>query len=83
MTVVGGAAALRQRVTGLLPTTRFAVRLPYSDDAHALVSWHHGHTHVENVDYGDSITATVVAFAETTATVRRRVDAISGTVTDE
>ena len=83
VTVVGGsAAALRERVTDLLPTTRLSVRLPYDDDAHALVSWLHGHAHVADVDYGDAIAATVVAFAETAATVRRRVDAVGGTVTE-
>lgn len=81
VTVAGGsAAALREQVTGRLPTARLSVQLPYDDDAHALVSWLHEHTHVADVDYDDTITATVVAFAAAADTVRRRVDAVGGTL---
>jgi len=81
LSVYGGSASgLRERVTALLPTERLSVRLPYDDDAHALVSWLYEHTHVEAVDYDDVVTATLVAFPDAAATVRRRVDAVGGSV---
>jgi len=76
----GSPSGLRERVTALLPTERLSVRLPYDDDAHALVSWLYEHTHVEAVDYDDVVTATLVAFPDVAATVRRRVDAVGGSV---
>ncbi len=76
----GTAAALRERVTEAVPTTRLSLWLPYGDDAHALVAWLHDHTHVVTVDYADGVTATVVALPAAATTVRRRAERVGGHV---
>lgn len=74
----GEPEAVRSRLAGLLETATLAVRLPYDDEAHALVSWLHDRTAVESVAYGDAIVLSVTAPASATAEIRRRVEAVGG-----
>jgi 50S ribosomal subunit-associated GTPase HflX len=76
----GEPEAVRSRLAGLLETATLAVRLPYDDEAHALVSWLHDRTAVESVAYGDDIALTVTAPAGAAAELRRRVEAVGGEV---
>lgn len=70
--------AVLSRVAQALPSSRVDLSLPYSDDAHALVSWVHDRTAVQSLDYDDRIRLTVDAPAARTPDLRQRVDRVGG-----
>lgn len=70
--------AVRSRIAESLPSSRLDLSLPYTDDAHALVSWLHDRTAVRSLDYDDRIRVTVDVPAARTSDLRRRVDRVGG-----
>ena len=76
----GDAATAQSVVAEFLATTTFAIRLPYTDDAHALVSELHDQTVVHTVEYDDAIRLRVEVAQTAIGNLRRRVRAADGTV---
>jgi hypothetical protein len=75
-TATSGAA--RDALRDQLDTAEYAVRLPYGDDAHALVSDLHEGATVHATEYRDAVCLRVEVAGSATAQLRRRVSAIDG-----
>lgn len=72
------ADAARAALGDALPTAAYAVRLPYSDDTHALVSDLHDRAAVRETEYDDSVYLRLAVARTATEELRRRVDAVGG-----
>ena len=72
--------AVRRALRSHLETVEFSVSLPYTDEAHALVSRLHGQTEVRRVAYGDRIDLSVTAPADSVDAIERRIRAAGGRV---
>jgi hypothetical protein len=75
------ADAARAALGDRLETAAYAVRLPYGDDAHALVSDLHDRTVVHATEYDDAVYLRLEASLPAADELRRRVDAVGGEVT--
>jgi 50S ribosomal subunit-associated GTPase HflX len=74
------AATARGVLDGLLETATYAVRLPYGDDAHALVSELHDRATVHAIEYDDAMYARIEVARTASDELRRRVSAVGGEV---
>lgn len=72
------AGTARTTIAEILHTTTCVVRLPYSDDAHALVSELHEQAVVGATDYDQAISLRVDVAQTATDDLRRRVNTIGG-----
>jgi 50S ribosomal subunit-associated GTPase HflX len=72
------AATARKVFTDVLESETYAVRLPYSDDAHALVSELHDRATVHATEYDDAIFVRVEVARTAIDELRRRVSAAGG-----
>ena len=72
------AGAARGALGEVFETAAYAVRLPYDDDAHALVSELHDRATVRDIGYGERVTATVTLPADRVAELERRVAGVGG-----
>lgn len=76
---VGPAAAdAREALAAVFGTAEYAVRLPYDDDAHALVSELHDRAAVRDTEYGDAVYLRVAVSRTGADELRRRVAAVDG-----
>jgi len=73
-------SAARDALDTLLETSEFAVKLPYSDAAHALVSDLHGEATVHATEYDDAIYVRVEVSQATARDLHRRVSEVDGDV---
>ena len=73
-------SAARDALDALLETSEFAVKLPYSDAAHALVSDLHGEATVHATEYDDAIYIRVEVSQTAERDLRRRVSGVDGDV---
>jgi hypothetical protein len=73
-------AAVRRALCSHLETTDLDVSLPYTDEAHALVSRLHDQTEVRRVAYGDRIDLSVTAPADGADAIERRIQGAGGRV---
>lgn len=73
-------AAARETLEAMLETAEFAVKLPYSDAAHALVSSLHEEVVVHATEYDDAIYLHVAVPQTAIRDLRRRVSAADGDV---
>ncbi len=71
-------AAAQTVVADCLGTVTYAVRLPYTDDAHALVSALHDEAAVSAVEYEDAIYLRLEASQAADSELRRRISAAGG-----
>lgn len=65
--------AVRTRLATVVPSERLALSLPYTDDAHALVSWLYDQGTVDALEYGERITVTVELSRSRTERLRQRL----------
>jgi hypothetical protein len=72
------AAAARAVLGEVLETATVALRLPYDDDAHALVSWLHDRATVHATEYDDAVYVRAEVACSATDDLRRRVAAVDG-----
>ena len=68
----------RAVLADLLESATYTVRLPYSDDTHALVSELHDRATVHATEYDDVVSLRVEVAREATDELRRRVSALGG-----
>ncbi len=71
-------AAVRTAVEDCLETVTYAVQLPYTDDAHALVSTLHDRATVSTVEYDSAIYLRLEASQAADSELRRRISAAGG-----
>ncbi|PSP80422.1 hypothetical protein BRC88_06905 [Halobacteriales archaeon QS_4_69_225] len=71
--------AVRARVTDVFGAADYVVRLPYGDDAQALLSELHESTAVADVIYGDAVTVRLTVSRSAAESLVRRVEAVGGT----
>ncbi|MXR51150.1 hypothetical protein GRX03_05955 [Halovenus sp. WSH3] len=69
---------LRARLRSVLPTSELAVRLPYTDDGQAVLSWLYDRTSVRELEYGEDIYVRVECPETATESVERRVQQVGG-----
>jgi len=72
------AATARTVLADLLEATTYVVRLPYTDEAHALVSELHDRATVTAIKYDEAVSLRVEVARTATDELRRRVDALDG-----
>ena len=72
--------AVRTRVTDAFGAADYVVRLPYGDDAQALLSELHESTAVADVTYDDEVTVRLTVSRSAAESLVRRVEAVGGTV---
>ncbi|MFC7074067.1 hypothetical protein ACFQJ7_02060 [Halovenus rubra] len=72
------AAAARDAVRDCFETVTYAVQLPYSDAAHALIADLHDRTTVHEIEYGDKIQLCIEISQTWTDELGRRVSTVGG-----
>lgn len=73
-----GPDAVRSRLAAVLPSSRLALSLPYSDETHALVSRLHDSATVHTVSYGETVLLDVEVPTGRVDSLRRQVVALDG-----
>ncbi|PSQ17420.1 hypothetical protein BRD02_03350 [Halobacteriales archaeon QS_8_69_73] len=71
--------AVRARVTDTFGAADYVVRLPYGDDAQALLSELHESAAVADVAYGDEVTVRLTVSRSAAESLVRRIEAVGGT----
>jgi 50S ribosomal subunit-associated GTPase HflX len=72
------ADSAREALAAFLTRTSCAIQLPYTDDAHALVSELHDDTVVQETEYDDAIYLRLEVSQTAVTELQRRVDAVDG-----
>jgi len=72
------ADGVRTRIAAALPSARVELTLPYGDETQTLVSWLYDTVAVEDITYGERVTATVTVPADRVADLERRAGRVGG-----